>query len=51
MLQLWYEECVPTGIHSGEVGYCGGVTLPPAMRSDAFIEGYELGHFEMAASN
>lgn len=37
VLQLRDEECLPTGLHTGKIGYRGSPSLPPALCLDAFF--------------
>lgn len=51
MLQLWNEERVSFGVHSGQIGYSSRSSLSTTMCGDAFIKGYELGYLKMATIN
>ena len=50
MLQLWYKECLPTRIHSGQVRYGCCASVPSTLRCYSFLQRHELGYFEMATS-
>jgi len=50
MLQLWYKECVSTWLHPCKVRHGRCPPLPPTLRLDAVLKGYELGYFKMATT-